>query len=52
MAISSSRILDLLTAAANDERAGMRQNLSHVYNYRRTFFHMSADERLAFDLSC
>lgn len=50
MPISSSRILDLLAAAVADERNGRRLGQPHVYNYRRTFDAMTADERLAFDL--
>lgn len=50
MSITESRILDLITAAVADERNGMRQGRTDVYNWRRVFFSMTADERLAFDL--
>lgn len=50
MRVTESRILDLITAAVADERAGMRRNEQHVYNWRRVFFSMTADERVAFDL--
>lgn len=48
--VTESRILDLLAAAVQDERNGMRRGEPHVYNWRRVFFLMTTLERVAFDL--
>lgn len=50
MSVTESRLLDIIVAAVQDERQGMRLNEPHVYNYRRVFDRMTQGERLAFDL--